>query len=125
MGFEVRKGTNSRLDIYRRGHPVGLIRGPMIEFHGSWSRGDAERAMAAVRDGVGRWLSLQRFEPESNRRLAVTPLSPEPGRRGFAITLPPEMGADQVLNAARVACSAAFGRGTRYCPPRDSPSVAV
>jgi hypothetical protein len=97
----------------------------MIELHGFWSRAEAERALAAVRAGVGQWLWLQRFGPETNRRLAVTPLWPEPGVLGFEITLPPETDADQVLRAARVAYHVAFGTGTRYLPPRDTtPSAA-
>lgn len=123
MGFEVHHVGDGMRDIYRRGRPVGRIRGRMIELHGFWSRAEAERAVTRVSAALDRWHSWQRKEPRLNGRPEITPRFWDIGIQALEISAPLGASTDQVLQIARVAMHAAFGSGTRFA--RSDAAAAI
>ena len=118
MGFEIHHTTHGTQDMYRSGQAVGRIRGRTIELHGFRSRDEGERAVAAVSVALDRWHRWQRNGSRRNERPVVGRLLSDLGMLGFAITVPLEASADDVLRIARVALHAAFGGGTRHAESR-------
>ena len=118
MGFVLHQEAYGAQDIYRGGQAVGRIRGRTVELHGFWSRAEAERAVTAVTNALNRWLRWHRNGSPLNEAPVVGRLLSDIGMLGFEITVPSAASADQVLQVARVALHAAFGRGTRLAEPR-------
>jgi hypothetical protein len=114
MGFEVHQAGDGTRDLYRRGRPVGRIRGRLIELHGFWGRPEAERAVTRVSAALDRWQSWQEKEPRLNSCPVITPRFWDIGIQMLEIVAPLGASADQVLQIARVAMHAAFGSGTRF-----------
>jgi hypothetical protein len=118
MGFEVHHAADGTRDIYRRGRPVGRIRGRLIELHGFWGRAEAERAVTTVSIALDRWQTWQRKEPRWKGRPVITPRSWDIGIQTVEISAPSGASADQVLQIARLATHAAFPGGTRFARSR-------
>ena len=123
MGFEVHHAGDGTRDIYRRGRPVGRIRGRIVELHGFWSRAEAERAVTAVSVALDRWHSWQGKEPRLNGRAVITPRFWDIGIDALEISAPLGASAAQVFQIARIAMHAAFGSGTRFA--RSSAAAAI
>jgi hypothetical protein len=123
MAFAVHHARDGTRDIYRRGRPVGRIRGRLIELHGFWDRAEAERAATTVSAALERWQSWQRTEPRWNGRPLITPRFWDVGIQTVEISAPRGASADQVLQIARVAMHAAFAGGTRFA--RSHAAVAI
>lgn len=123
MGFEVHHTGDGTRDIYRRGRPVGRIRGRMVELHGFWGRAEVERAVTAVSAALDRWHSWQGQEPQLNGRPVITPRFWDVAIQALEISAPLGASADQVLQIARVAMHAAFGSGTRLRRFNDAATI--
>lgn len=118
MGFEIKDAAYGARDIYRGAQAVARIRGRTVELHGFWSLAEAERAVTTVSAALDRWHRWRRSWSGPSQHPTVGRLVAEGGILSFEITVPWDASADHMLQIARVALHAAFGRGTRYAESR-------